>query len=160
LPIDVSSAARVGEHKVRMVLVVLADHADSRGVAWPGRETIAAEALMHRRDVDLSLRELVRCGLISRTAAAAGPGRPARYQLAMPMERAGDPRHVDDRNAPGIPGASAGERAGEPRREPEPAPEADPPTADSVALTTRATQIAEEAGREHVRRQGTDAHNP
>lgn len=57
----------------RLVLVVLADHAGTDGVAWPGRDTIARAVGVSVDTVDRRLAGLARLGLITRAAADEVP---------------------------------------------------------------------------------------
>jgi hypothetical protein len=62
------SEARLGE---RLVLIVLADHADSYGgQSYPSVATIAAEARMSERAVQYALRALERAGEIARVGTS------------------------------------------------------------------------------------------
>lgn len=59
----------------KMVLLALADHADDRGVCWPGQERIAGKVGCSGRTVARRLESLERAGLISRTARWGDKGR-------------------------------------------------------------------------------------
>ena len=51
-------AQRTGSPGERLVLLVLADAANTRGLAWPTQATIAAKAGLCRREVQYVLKEL------------------------------------------------------------------------------------------------------
>lgn len=131
VPIEIPEHVRIGEAKVRLVALVLADYADDRTlITFPGRATIADETGLHRRDVDVALDVLTAHGWLERVPGAAGPGKPRRFRFTGLPLRAGDARHDDDENAPGMPGTNvqerAGERAGDARQDPDPDHEPDP----------------------------------
>jgi DNA-binding transcriptional ArsR family regulator len=116
-PIDVAAcrARRIGEDRVRLVLLVLADYADKNGVTYPSRDTIACEVDLRRRRVEEALAALVDSGLIVRIRLAAGRGQPPRYQLRIVAEQ---PTLFDsdstNEKGPGIPAplATDGQRKG------------------------------------------------
>lgn len=65
----------------RLVLLVLVDHADDDGVAWPAERTIALESGMQRSSVQKQLPALVARGVIE-LVEEGGPRRSARYRVS------------------------------------------------------------------------------
>lgn len=65
----------------RLVLVALACHVDSSGVAFPNQETIAELVGLTVRNVRNALRGLEACGDIDLLKAGRGRGRSARYRV-------------------------------------------------------------------------------
>ncbi|WP_395659146.1 helix-turn-helix domain-containing protein [Nocardioides sp.] len=85
---EVRGTRQVGRHAVARVLVQLAVHADSSGIAWPSQETLASEISgVTRRDVRNALAVLESEGLILRVDRR---GRAQAYLLAV-TDRAGYP---------------------------------------------------------------------
>lgn len=76
------SRSRSGD---RLVLVVLANHADARTrIAWPSVATIAAQAALSPRQVKRALRHLLRLGEIAIAQRGGGSHRTVRYQINLP----------------------------------------------------------------------------
>lgn len=96
---------RIGRDRVERVLLVLADHANAGGVAWPSQETIAIETRLDRRDVRKGLAVLLEGGWIECVGNGKGPGNSSRYRLLM----AGLPLQGE---MPGISGQMAGKAEG------------------------------------------------
>jgi len=55
---------RAGSATAKAVLLALADHADARGVCWPGILELAGRLEMNRRTVQRSLKQLIAEGII------------------------------------------------------------------------------------------------
>jgi hypothetical protein len=70
-------SADISAYAVR-VYVVLTEHADIHGRAWPGRERIAAAMKVSTTTVDRAIRELVRVGLVVKTTRCRLPAPVAR----------------------------------------------------------------------------------
>lgn len=68
----------------RLVLLVLVDHADDDGVAWPAERTIALESGMQRSSVQKQLPALVARGVIE-LVEEGGPRRSARYRVSQEL---------------------------------------------------------------------------
>jgi len=69
----------------RWVLVVIAHHADGNGRAWPGYDTIAAEAGVDRRTAIRSVNRLERARLLA-VIRATGRGHSNRYLILTDKE--------------------------------------------------------------------------
>ena len=52
-------------HSMRAVLILLMDHADEKGEAWPGHDSMALDADLSIRTVERALQELHRTGMVS-----------------------------------------------------------------------------------------------
>jgi hypothetical protein len=91
----------------KIVLLVLADRADKRGIAWPSVATIAHDSGLSERRVRAHLAALAAAGLIRPTGSRAG-GRACtvRWQLVLDAHVTGNPvassRVSSDRNPVGI----------------------------------------------------------
>lgn len=74
----------------KALLLVLAEHADERGVCWPSQATIAKGVEQSIDTVQRQIRKLVELGLVNVTVRLQGRGRwPGRaYQLNMRFESA------------------------------------------------------------------------
>jgi hypothetical protein len=66
------------------VYVVLTEHADIHGRAWPGRERIAAAMKVSTTTVDRAIRELVRVGLVVKTTRCSDTRRNATNDYLLP----------------------------------------------------------------------------
>lgn len=51
---------------LKLVAIILADHADSDGLCWPSYKKIAQRANMHERSVARHIKELIDLGIISK----------------------------------------------------------------------------------------------
>lgn len=67
----------------RLVMLVLAEHADHQGVAWPSVATIAAAASLSTRQVKRCLAECVRVGELT-VVARSSQHHATRYQISIP----------------------------------------------------------------------------
>lgn len=94
----VFGAPREIKGRDRLVLTVLASHADKNGGrAWPSVATIAVKANVSQRTVQYALRRLEKAGVIMVTARAnGGRGKPTVYSLTPLM---GMVRQMPDREA-------------------------------------------------------------
>jgi hypothetical protein len=115
-----AASRHVGETTMRLVLLVLADHAAANGTgACPSQATIAVEAGLDRRTVRHALEWLVFGGLIIKTAEAVPRVRGDTYRLALGHElgRVPPPETVVDNSggdARQSSSNSGGTRAGDP----------------------------------------------
>lgn len=67
----------------RLILIVIAEHADSNGIAWPSVQTIARLAHCSERFVQKTIKALKSSELV--IAKGGGRGRSNRYRI--PLER-------------------------------------------------------------------------
>jgi hypothetical protein len=67
----------------RLVLLCLADHADDRGVAWPGISTIHRKTLISRRQVSRCIAELVAAEEIEILRQGSGHGHSSVYRILL-----------------------------------------------------------------------------
>ena len=115
---------RCGEGKLRgnakLVLLALADHADEKGVCWPGRKGVAEKVGITPSAVTRLLGQLEAGGLVRREPRFAEEGRQTSSRYVLPVvqapaqERAGGvPSGADGPSAP----ASSQEPSGEPLTE-------------------------------------------
>lgn len=56
---------------LKLVAIVLADHADSDGICWPSYRKIAQRANMHERSVQRHIKELIQLGIITKLRTGA-----------------------------------------------------------------------------------------
>ena len=86
----------------KLVLCVLGDHADQKGVVWRGMDDVSEEACLSRRAVAAALSKMEHAGLIESKSSKGLDGRqlPNTYSLALPKKEA-------DPSAPGAPGEDA-----------------------------------------------------
>lgn len=71
---DWAKVQRAGSASAKVVLLVLADHADDSGLCWPSRATIAERTELSLRSVADQLRVLEAAGLISRDSRSREDG--------------------------------------------------------------------------------------
>jgi hypothetical protein len=83
LPIAICTGDEVGERSVRLVLLVVAEHANRDHLAWPAVATIARESGQPARLVKRCLRVLERGGQLSVVVRGGGRNRPTCYRLAV-----------------------------------------------------------------------------
>jgi len=103
----------VGEATMRLVLLVLADHANADGTAHPSQETIAVEAGLLRRTVRHAPELLAFGGLIAKIADAVPRVRGDTYQLMLGDELGrGPPPEIHRLNSGGPPARVRTTRAG------------------------------------------------
>lgn len=114
----------IGEKAVRLVLVCLANHANTKGLAWPSRSTIASEINgLAPRDVQNALGVLEKGRCLTRVES--GKGKRTVYQLGCYLDAGegdGEPRQVATPRADGAPdvavdGSLDGVADGKPRHE-------------------------------------------
>lgn len=90
---------------IKFVLVALADHADERGVCWPGVWRLTMFTQLSERTVQRCLQELVRLGVVKiRAYPKGGRRRATEYVVAVPV--AGE--STDDPHNPRNPVSLAG----------------------------------------------------
>ena len=77
----IKRTGRPSAHVLRAVLVVLADHANVRGDAWPSVERIARRADLHPSTVRQALGDLEAQALIVATYGRSGGRRPTLWRL-------------------------------------------------------------------------------
>lgn len=65
----------------RLVLLVLVDHADADGVAWPSERTIALESGMQRSGVQKQLPALLAHGVIEKVEKGSS-SKSTRYRIS------------------------------------------------------------------------------
>ena len=80
----VNSGANAG---CRLVLIVLAEHADQSGCAGPSIDRLSTLTRLQPRMVQYALRALVKAGEIKLWAKGGGKGHPAIYQITVPNWR-------------------------------------------------------------------------
>ena len=54
------------DSSLKLVAIILADHADSEGLCWPSYRKIAERANMHERSVQRHIKRLIELGIISK----------------------------------------------------------------------------------------------
>lgn len=52
--------------RLKLVAIILADHADAEGLCWPSYRKIAERANIHERSVQRHIKELINLGVISK----------------------------------------------------------------------------------------------
>tara|TARA_R110000822_G_scaffold38988_1_gene107517 strand:- start:2007 stop:2267 length:261 start_codon:yes stop_codon:yes gene_type:complete len=73
-------SANVNDASERLILLMLANHADADGIASPGHTRLAADCLMTPRTVTDKIGSLCRAGTVAKINEYSGSGRVA-YQL-------------------------------------------------------------------------------
>lgn len=81
-----NSNSRLG---VRLVLLELADHANSLGECWPSVDRIAERTRLNRRNVQRAISDLIELGELT-ADRSGGRKRPSRYQIILPLQKGGE----------------------------------------------------------------------
>jgi DNA-binding transcriptional ArsR family regulator len=76
---------RVGNSAAKAVLLALADHADARGVCWPGVEEIARRLELDHRTVQRCLKRLAASGVIRRDPRRRADGSQSSNEYLLPI---------------------------------------------------------------------------
>lgn len=99
------------EPTMKLLLLALADYADSSGTCWPSYPTLAGRVGVSERQVRRLVLRAESCGYLSRLRGGRGPGNSTRYTLTIARgtyvspfkgdtgDRKGD-THVNGRGTP------------------------------------------------------------
>jgi len=108
--VEICRSARVGSSTRKLVLLLLAEHADENGARiFPAVATLAADAELSDRAVQLALKDLVGMGVLV-VVRAGGGGRGATTEYRIDLERAKDVRPTEEAASKGEAGSRKGER--------------------------------------------------
>lgn len=77
-------ALRIGP---KFVLIALADHADGKGICWPGQELIAEKCGLSRQTVSEHVRALISAGLVAEERSKDAKGRAEKVRYHLQLER-------------------------------------------------------------------------